>query len=537
MAAYRRAIELRPDYPQARNNLGVALGAQGRLDEAVAAYRRALQLYPNDAEIHNNLGVALARQAQLDEAVAEYRRAIQLQPGLVEAHDNLATALKNQGRVDEAVAASRRALELQPDNAAAHSNLIFALHFHPAGEAAIAAEQDRWNRRFSDPLRSFIRPHPHGRNPARRLRIGYVSPDFRKHVLGRNVLPLLARHDRDQFDVLCYSTATQSDAMTDRFRALATEWRDVASMSDQRLADLIRADAVDVLVDLSLHSAGNRLPVFARQPAPVQVSFAGYPAGTGLKAIPYRISDRWLEAEIEFGKAEIAVSNPLSGVFVIDSFWCYDPCGIEMGVGRLPALENGGVTFGSLNHFGKVNPAVLRLWARVLKETPDSRLILLGGVGSHREQTWQIFEQANVAPHRVEFVAPCARREYLELYHRLDIALDPFPYNGHTTSLDALWMGVPVVSLAGRQSVSRAGYSQLSNLGLPELVAFSEDDYVRIAAQLAGDLPRLVELRRTLRPRMEASPLMDAPRFARGIETTYRAMWQRWCVREDAGRS
>jgi predicted O-linked N-acetylglucosamine transferase (SPINDLY family) len=296
-------------------------------------------------------------------------------------------------------------------------------------------------------------------------------------------------------------------------------WRSTLGVNDETLAEWVQRDGVDILVDLTQHMDGNRLTMFCHRPAPVQVSFAGYPAGTGVEAIPYRISDRWLESQI--GSAE--------RIYLIDSYWCCDPCGAKIDVNELPAERNGWVTFGCLNNFCKVNEPTLRRWAKVLGRVRDSRLILLSPEGSHRQRAWQILESEGVATRRVEFVPRCTRRAYLELYQRLDVALDTFPYNGHTTSLDALWMGVPVVSLAGESAVSRAGLSQLTNLGVPEFVAHAENDYVAIATELAGDLPRLAELRETLRPRMEASVLMDAVRFTRGIENAYREMWRRWC--------
>jgi predicted O-linked N-acetylglucosamine transferase (SPINDLY family) len=237
-----------------------------------------------------------------------------------------------------------------------------------------------------------------------------------------------------------------------------------------------------------------------------------------VEAIPYRISDRFLESK----SAE-------DGLILVDSFWCYDPCGAEIGVNDLPALRNGWVTFGCMNNFCKVNEATLRRWAKVLRNVRDSRLMLLSPEGSHRQRTLQVLAREGVEARHVGFVQPCARRTYLERYHQMDVMLDTFPYNGHTTSLDALWMGVPVVSLAGKSAVSRAGLSQLTNLGFPELVAHAEDQYVAIASQLAGDLPRLAEMRGTLRSQMEGSVLMDAVRFTRGIEDAYRKMWRRWC--------
>jgi predicted O-linked N-acetylglucosamine transferase (SPINDLY family) len=317
--------------------------------------------------------------------------------------------------------------------------------------------------------------------------------------------------------------------LTDEFRQLADHWRSTMGVGDEALAGMIRQDGVDILVDLTQHLAGNRLPVFARKPAPVQVSFAGYPESAGLEAIEYRISDRYLEgASANEGRE----SN--EQVCLIDSFWCYDPCGIEVKVNGLPAMESGRVTFGCLNNFCKVNEPALRLWARALGKVRDSRLVLLAGAGSHRQRVLETFEREGVEAHRVEFVEHRQRREYLELYHRLDMVLDTFPYNGHTTSLDALWMGVPVVSLAGNTPVSRAGLSQLTNLGLAELAAQSEDNYVRIAVELAGDLPRLAQMRSTLRDRMKSSVLMDAPRFTRNVETAFRAMWRRWCAQSGA---
>jgi predicted O-linked N-acetylglucosamine transferase (SPINDLY family) len=398
------------------------------------------------------------------------------------------------------------------------------LLFHPGYTArSISEERHRWNRRFSEPLKRFILPHANDRSPKRPLRIGYVSPDFRDHVVGRNLMPLFECHDRREFEVFCYAGVVQPDKLTEEFRQHAQRWRGTVGVSDEALADMIRRDGVDILVDLTQHMAGNRLPLFARKPAPVQVSFAGYPESTGLEAIEYRISDRYLEpgsADEETGRRE--------QVHLIDSFWCYDPCGVEVEVNGLPARESGSVTFGCLNNFSKVNEPVLRLWARVLGKVKDSRLVLLSRIGSPRQRTLEVLVREGVEARRVEFVDFRPRREYLEMYHRLDIVLDTFPYNGHTTSLDALWMGVPVVSLAGKTPVSRAGLSQLTNVGLPELVAHLEEDYVIIAVELAGDLPRLAQLRSTLRARMQASVLTDAPRFTRQVEQAYRKMWQAW---------
>jgi predicted O-linked N-acetylglucosamine transferase (SPINDLY family) len=529
IAAYRTALRLQPAYPQALSNLGVALTERGRPGESVAACRRALELKPDYSEAYNNLGVALAEQGLLDEGAAAYRRALALQPDDAEVHNNLGDALREQGQLDEAIAEYRQALRLQPQDACAQSNLILSLHLHPDHDArSISEERQRWNRRLSDPLKPFLRPHANDSAVAgRKLRIGYVSPDFRDHPVGRQMLPLFERHDRERFHILCYSGVARADSITERLRELAGGWRSTRGVGDARLAEMIREDAVDILVDLALHTAGNRLPVFARKPAPVQVSFAGYPESTGLDAIEYRISDRHLEMAVARAGAD-----EREQVRLIDSFWCYDPRGAELEVNGSPAGQSGRVTFGCLNSFCKVNARTLALWARVLGRVRDSRLIVLCGAGSHRQRTLEAIEKQGVEAGRVEFVEYRPRREYLELYYRLDIVLDTYPYNGHTTSLDAHWMGVPVVSLAGHSPVSRGGLSQLTNLGLPELAATTEAEYVNIAEGLARDVPRLTQLRATLRARMRASPLMDATRFARGIERAYLEMWGRWCGEE-----
>jgi predicted O-linked N-acetylglucosamine transferase (SPINDLY family) len=521
----RRTLALNPNLAEAHNNLGSVLRDTGQLDGAIAAFRQAVALNPNLAEAHNNLGIVLKDKGQLDEAIAACRRAIALRPNYAEAHSNLGIALKDQGQLDEAIAAYRRAIALNPNLTHAHSNLIFALPYHPAYDAkAIAEEQRRWNDRHAEPLRKFIQPHSNDRNPDRRLRIGYVSPDFQDHPVGRNLLPLFRHHDRRQFEITCYAHVRCPDAITGEFQRNADRWRNVVVLSDEQVAKQIREDGIDILVDLALHTTNNRLLVFARKPAPVQATFAGYPGSTGLSAIDYRLSDPYLDPPDmdESVYSEKTIRLP-------DSFWCYDPLeGREIPVNSLPARETGAFTFGCLNKFFKLNESVLALWARVLREVENSRLLLLAPPGSHRRRTLDRLAQEGIASDRVEFAPRQPHQEYLKLYHRIDLGLDSFPYNGHTTSLDSFWMGVPVVTLVGQTAGSRAGWSQLSNLGLTELAGHTAEQFVRIAAALAKDLPRLQDLRCTLRRRMEQSPLTDAPNFARGVEAAYRRMWRDW---------
>lgn len=526
IAAYRRAIALRFDYPEAHNNLANALKDNGQLDEAIAGYRQTIALKPDLPEAHSNLGNALKDKGQLDDAIAAYRQSIALNPALSEARSNLGIALAESGQLEEAIATYRQTLALNPGYTAGHDNLVYALHFHPDYDArAIAQEHVSWRRRHAEPLKEHIRPCSNDCNPDRRLRIGYVSPDFRDHVVGRNLLPLFRQHDHQQFDITCYGQIRLPDATTAVFQQHADRWRNIAGVSDERVAELIRTDGIDILVDLTLHMTKNRLLVFARKPAPVQVTFAGYPASTGLSAIDYRLSDPYLDPP---GMDESVYSERT--IRLPDSFWCYDPLECrDIPVNSLPALNTGAVTFGCLNNSCKINDPLLKMWAQVLRRTKYSRLILRANQGSQRQRILDILTQEGVEPSRVEFLAKQPRQQYLRSYHRIDLGLDTFPYGGHTTSLDSLWMGVPVVTLVGQTAVSRAGWCQLSNLGLTELAGQTPEDFVRIAVALAGDLPRLQELRSTLRGRMEQSPLMDAPRFARNIETAYRTMWRNWC--------
>jgi len=534
IAAYRQAIALRPGFAEAYCNLGNVLRDKQQVDDAIAAYRRAIALHPNLSEAYNNLGNALKDTGEFDEAVAVYRQAIALRPTFAEAYCNLGTVLRDKQQPDDAIAAFRQALALDPDYAEADSNLVYALHFHPAYDPqTIAGELRRWNRQHAEPLRAFIQEHSNDRDPDRRLRIGYVSPDFSDHVIGRNLLPLFRHHDRREFDITCYAQVLCPDPTTRQFQQLADRWHSIVGVSDEQAAQLIRDDQIDILVDLSLHLAHNRLLIFARKPAPVQVTFGGYPGSTGLSTIDYRLSDPYLDPFDAAHGGPPGVDESMYSeqtVRLPDTFWCYDP--LEDGdvvVNSLPALEKGFITFGCLNNFCKINPTILALWAQVMKQVENSRLMLLMKPGSHRQETLDRLSQQGIDPATVQINPPQSHRRYLESYHRIDLGLDSFPYNGHTTSLDSLWMGVPVVTLVGQSAVSRAGWCQVSNLGLRELAAANPEQFVEIAVELAKDLPRLAHLRSTLRRRMEQSPLMDAAKFARNIESAYRQMWRKWC--------
>ena len=520
------AVRLGQTRPEIYYNLGVSLTTLGRLEEAASAYQNAIALNADYAEAHNNLGAVAKVLGRLDDAAASFQEALRACPTWSATQSNLAGVYEWQARHDDAVAAHRRAMELDAKSAGAHGNYLFTLLFHPDWDAtALREAHAEWNRRHAEPLCPRVVSHPNDRATERRLRVGYVGGLFRDHVVGRNLMPLLREHDRSAFDVICYSNSRHNDAMTEQFRRTATGWRDITDMPDDAAAHLVRADGIDILVDTTLHMESNGLLVFARKPAPVQVTFAGYPGSTGLETIDYRLTDVYLDPPGLHDAVYTERSWRLP-----DTFWCYDPLGINIAVSELPAKACGYITFGCLNNFSKTNDRVLSLWARVLNAIPRSRLLILAHEGSHRRHACDVLSAAGVEPGRVEFASYRPRERYLELFHQVDISLDTVPYNGHTTGLDSFFMGVPVVTLVGGTVVGRAGASQLMNLRVPELIARTPDQYVTIASALAEDVPRLSALRSTLRERMQSSPLMDAPRFARSVESAYRQMWRRWCA-------
>jgi predicted O-linked N-acetylglucosamine transferase (SPINDLY family) len=529
IAAYQRALGMRPNHAGLMSNLAAALTTVARFDEAIAMCRRAIEADGCLGAAHNNLGNALRRRGQVDESLTAYRKAIELGSDSADACSNLATALKDNGQIDEAIDLYRRAVSLAPDQADLHSNLLLGLHYQPGTTAReIGEEARRWNDRHA---RHLKRPeplsYPNSPGPDRRLRIGYVSADYYQSVCAHFILPLLASHDRERFELFCYADVIRPDAITHRMQPLADHWRNVVPLSDPQLAQQIQQDQIDVLVDLKVHTERNRLLVFARRPAPVQISWLGYPGTTGLQTIDYRLTDQYLDPP---GMDESVYSEKCYRL--PDCFWCYDPLEErEVHLNALPALSLQHFTFGCLNSFCKINDAVISLWARILKEVPASRLLLLADAGGHRQTTGRRFAELGVDASRIEFIPRGARRHYMLAYHRIDLGLDCFPYNGHTTSFDSMWMGVPLITMPGETAVSRAGWSQLNNIGLAELCAGSPELYVQLGVSWAKDREKLSKLRGELRGRMERSALMDARRFAANVEAAYRVAWGEWCGR------
>ena len=530
ITSFKQALQLKPDYPEAHINLGEVYRTLGQQDEARACCERALALRPGFAEAYNNIGAAWKDQGKLDEAIASCREALKLKPDYPEAYNNLGTALASQGNIEEAISYYQRLVGLRPGSPTFHSILLFARHLHPGSdESALRAAHQQWDQQHGVPRRQFVHPHTNSPDPDRRLRIGYVSPDMREHPVTRFLLPLLQNHDHSQFEVTCYADIARADTMTQRLRHGADHWRMTAGFFEEQLAAQIRADEIDILVDLALHTAANRLPVFARKPAPVQVTYLAYPGTSGLSAMDYRLTDPFLDPPGTGDEAYTETSVRLP------SYWCYQAPEAAPPVAAPPALSADHITFGCLNNFAKVNNRVQALWIRLMRTVPNARLVLHASEGSHRERVRELMAREEVAPGRLTFLSHAPMAEYFSQYEQIDIALDTFPYAGGTTTCDALWMGVPVVTLVGQTAVGRGGLSILSNIGLTQLVAYNEDEYIRIAVDLAKDLPRLTELRRTLRERMLASPLMDAPRFARSIEGAYRTMWRHWCEAQGTG--
>ncbi|WP_322047595.1 tetratricopeptide repeat protein [Paraburkholderia sp. J67] len=564
-AALRRALVNRPDYTDARRNLGMALQRLGRFSEAETAYRDVLNAQPHSSRAWNDLGVVLMEQSRLTEAEAAYCHARDIEPHSAMVHANLARLLYGMGRSDDALAAAwravelnpaqadtylilasaldsqnsgdigpaiaalRRAIELDPDCLAAYSNLAFTLPFTSEDGYELLEESRRLAARFETPALRATVSHTNDRSPQRRLRIGYVSPDFRYHCQCYFMTPLLRHHDHSAYEIYCYSSVRKPDEVTRGLASVVDVWRDVLELSDEELAKQISHDRIDILVDLTMHMKDSRPLLFARRPAPVQVAWLAYPGTTGSRAIDYRLTDPWLDP---LGNPGADARYSERSIRLPDTFWCFDPLVTGPAVSALPADENGFVTFGCLNSPRKLTDRALRAWSRVLTSVDGSRMILLVAKGRAREQVSQKFKALGVDPSRLTYVDHQQRSDYLRTYCNIDISLDTLPYNGHTTSLDSFWMGVPVVTVIGNTPVARGGYSLLSNLQLPELAAHSDEAYAQIAVDLARDLPRLRQLRSTLRARIEHSPLMDGERFARSMEAAMRAMWHAWCQQD-----
>jgi protein O-GlcNAc transferase len=497
----------------------------GRLNEAEQIYRQILLVQPDQARAIYMLGIVAFTVRRLDEAIACFARAAELEPANADAFNALGAALWGANRNAEAITALSRAVELAPQSARFHSDYLLALEqADPYDAARVFQAHRQWAQRHADPLAAEIRPHANDRSPDRRLRIGYSSAQFCENAAAFFLEPALAGYDRSQFEVVCYSDVAGPDAATARFQAYADVWKLIGGLPDAPLAEKIRADQIDILVDCTGHLVNNRLLVFARRPAPVQVTYIGYQDTTGLTQIDYRISDSLADPPgmTDPFYSETIVRLPRSG-------FCYRGPELSPAPIRDPEAP---FAFGSTNRLAKLTPQMLELWCRILHAVPRARMIIQSdGLSEPTMQRDLLarFSAFGIGPDRLELIGWTGFQQYLSVFNRIDVILDTFPFNGHTVTCHALWMGVPVVTLAGQTHIARMGLSILTNLGLTELIADSPEQYVRIAVDLAGNRPRLGGLRHDRRARMRASPLMDEAGYSRELGAAYREMWRRWC--------
>ena len=527
------ALELNPRSALAHYNMALALWNLHRPEEALGHLGRAIVIQPDLVEAHLNRSIVLDDLGRREEALASVERALALQPDHVLSLMNRGTLLHALGRNQEALASYDRALALQPDHAASHSNKIFVLDFEPE----LSFEQHQAERRRywlaqAGGIQGDRAPFANDRDPSRPLVLGYVSADFRRHSAATCFGPVLRHHDRARFRIVCYSGVPIEDEWTRQFQRLADLWRPIANLTDQELAEQIRADGVDILIDLSGHSKGNRLLAFARKPAPVQVTAWGHSGGTGLPAVDYQFTD-----PVHFPEW----ARPLCAEA------CFDlPCLITFEVPELapavqdsPARARGCVTFGSLNRFSKVSRSALELWARILAQVPGSRLLLKDFVmedPSVRPWILGIMAGQGVGPERIELRGATSRPEHLATYGEVDIVLDTFPHNGGITTWEALWMGAPVLTLLGGSPVSRISAAILHALELDDWVAAGQAEYLALAVAKAADLDGLARFRAQARARISGSAAGDPERYTRAVEAAYRSMWRRWLAGQDPVR-
>ena len=530
VAKYLRVLEIDPDFSEAHCNMGLALEALGTFEDAVTSYRRALAIKPDFAAARNNLGLVLQSLGKLDDAVASYRRALEIKPEFAAANLNLGNAMKDLGQLDDSVECYRRALEVNPGYSDAHSNLLLALNYTASHAPANCFEQARkFGRIVADKAARFSEWQCAAR--PERLRVGLVSGDLLSHPVGFFLEELLAHIDPARIELIAYPTHHKQDELTARIRGYFSAWQPLLGLNDEAAARLIRADGVHVLIDLSGHTAHNRLPVFAWKPAPVQVTWLGYFATTGLAEMDYLLADA-------VGVPEAQQAQFTESLWYLpDTRLCFTAPAADLAVMPLPAIKNGHITFGCFQNLTKVNDGVLQLWGKILAALPDATLRLQCKQFSEpalAAQLLQHLQRHGIDPARVTTHGSARRDDYLAAHAEVDMILDTFPYPGGTTTCEALWMGVPTLTLTGDSLLARQGASLLTAAGLEQWVATSKEEYIARAIALASDLPKLAALRAGLRQQVLASPLFDAPRFARNFEDALWGMWNRYQARQES---
>ena len=498
------------------------------MEGATASFEQAIALKPGLAEAHNNLGLGLQGLGRVEEAMARYEQAIALKPDYAEAHYNLGVFFQGLGRVEEAIACQQKAMSIKPDFSEAHSNLLMTMHYAPnCNVQKIYDEHIKWNTQHVVRLSENIKTYRNSIEPNRKIRIGMVSGSFHRHPVGYMIINAIEMLNRESIELYCYSNNHKTDDLGLRIREACQTWRFIAGMKDEEVSALIEDDVIDILVDLSGHADKNRLLVFARKPAPVQVKWVGGQFNTtGMTAIDYFLSD-WVETPKGCDKwyTEKIIRLP-------DGYVCYDPPHYAPPVNSLPALSNHFVTFGCFNNLAKVNNEVVVLWSRLLLKIKGSKLILITNQlndSKTRTNFKNLFLQEGVSPDQLDLQGSLPHSKLLKSYNNIDIALDPFPYSGGLTTCEALWMGVPVITMPGPTFAGRHSATHLTNVGLKDWIVDSQEKYLEVVEQWCNDLEALAKLRTNLRQQVKNSPLCDAPRFARNLETVFRNMWQTWC--------
>jgi|TARA_B100000315_G_scaffold258240_1_gene309651 predicted O-linked N-acetylglucosamine transferase (SPINDLY family) len=522
VTSFKEAISINPNYAQAYSNLGAALHGSGESEEALTCIRKALSIQPDCAEAHYNLGSVLYDLGSVDESVASYEKAISLKPDYTEAHINLGSVLQEKGQLTEAVAICRKAVSIDPNNVQASSNLLFVVNYNPSLSAEdIFAEYRRWNDRHAAPLKDTWIRHEIVPPSGRRIKVGYVSPDFRNHSARFFIEPLLANHNHLEVEIFCYGEVKREDSFTERCKELSDHWLNTVGMSDAALASRIRADGIDVLMDLAGHSVGNRLLVFARRPAPVQITWLGYGYTTGMDAMDYFLADaHFVPHGFDHLFSETVHRIPRLP-------FAYQPPDDMPATGALPAQQRDHVTFGCFSRLLRINDKVMASWSRILAEVKGSRLMLDSKPFVNAERRQQFMHRLSVhgiAPDRADLIYSTPQTALWQAYNRIDIALDPFPHNAGTTTFEALWMGVPVVALKDRPPLGRFGSTLLNSIGMQDWLAEDIDSYIRIAVEKSRDLQRLATLRSNLRQAIANSPICDAKGLSLAFEQAYHQM-------------
>jgi protein O-GlcNAc transferase len=558
ITCYQRALTLSPINANIYLNFGIALRRQGKFIDAIDWLQRALSFNNNLAEAHYNLGLIFQERSQLKQAEACYQQVITLKPDYPRVHQQLAAVCQQQGQLSQAIDYYQQALALTPDDLGIQQSLCSALieqgnveaalqkikelqtqdqvpvllllnYINDLTPAAIFATHQRFNEKYALPLAQLIQPHLNTREPQRKLKIGYVSADFRTHSVAFFIEPILAHHNHQQFEIFCYYNERHEDFITRRLQSYADHWVNCVNLSDVDLTAKIKQDQIDILIDLSGHTNGNRLLVFARKPAPLQVTYLGYLSSTGLTSIDYRITDNYVDPPER--NPSFNSEQPLR---LSSSYFCYHPLINTPPVNSLPALDQGYITFGSFNNYIKMNLKLFTLWAQILKAVDNSKLLIkaksLNDLNT-QQSFLNSFASLDIEPSRLIIGDYDSSIEiHLRSYHQIDIGLDTYPFHGGTTTCQALWMGVPIVTLVGERHASRTGLSILSAVGLTELIAYTPEEYVEISIKLANDPEYLQQLRARLRTQMQASPLMAGEQFTHHLEAAYRQMWEKWCA-------